>query len=76
MDDLGYDPTEGEERFCASCRHALRGEELSECVCAERLREGVAHLRGAQKWSPRWILAALDDAVVDEADSCECWEED
>ena len=65
----------GERRYCAECRHCARLDTLDCCVCELKLRDAVAGLKGAQRRSPRYILAAVEDAVVDEGDCCADCEE-
>lgn len=65
----------GERRYCGECRHCIESDELDRCVCAPKLKDAVAELKGAQRRSPRYILAAVEDAVVDESDCCADFEE-
>lgn len=65
----------GERRYCGECRHCLVSDELDRCVCAPRLADAVARLEGAQRRSPRYILAAVEDASVYEDDCCAGFEE-
>ena len=65
----------GERRYCAECRHCAGSDTLDRYVCELRLRDAVAELKGAQRRSPRHILAAVEDAVVDEGDRCADFEE-
>lgn len=59
-----------EMRCCSECRHCIGSDELDRCICGLKLAEAVAKLKGAQRWSPRYILAAVEDAVTDELDRC------
>ena len=65
----------GERRYCGECRHCIGSDELDRCICASRLGDAVAGLKGAQRRSPRYILAAVEDAVTDECDCCQEFEE-
>ena len=65
----------GERRYCAECRHCAGSDTLDRCVCELKLRDAVAELKGTQRRSPRYILAAVEDAVVDEGDRCADFEE-
>lgn len=65
----------GEAHCCAECRHCAGSDTLDCCVCELTLRDAVAGLKGAQRRSPRYILAAVEDAVVDESDYCADFEE-
>lgn len=65
----------GEVRCCGECRHCVESDELDRCVCGSRLRDAIAGLEGAQRRSPRYILAAVEDAVTDECDCCPEFEE-
>lgn len=65
----------GERRYCSECSHCIESDELDRCVCGPKLREAVAKLKGTQRWSPKYILAAVEDAVVDDGDCCADFEE-
>ena len=65
----------GERRYCSECVHCIESDELDCCVCELKLREAIAKLKGTQRWSPRYILAAVEDAVVDDSDCCADFEE-
>ena len=65
----------GERRYCGECRHCIDSDALGCCICAPRLKDAVAGLKGAQRRSPRYILAAVEDAAVDECDCCPEFEE-
>ena len=65
----------GERRYCGECRHCIESDELDRCVCAPRLADAAARLEGAQRRSPRYILAAVEDAVVYEDGCCAGFEE-
>lgn len=73
-DDIGRE-FGGERRYCSECRHCIDSDELGCCVCAPRLGDAIAELRGTQRRSPRYVLAAVEDAVVDEGDCCPEFEE-
>lgn len=65
----------GERRYCSECKHCFVSDELDCCVCTPKLADALAKLKGTQRWSPRYILAAVEDAVVDESDCCADFEE-
>lgn len=65
----------GGRRYCSECRHCIVSDELDCCVCAPKLADAVAGLEGAQRRSPEYILAAVEDAVTDEGDCCPEFEE-
>ena len=65
----------GERRYCSECVHCIESDELDCCVCEVNLRDAVAKLKGTQRWSPKYILAAVEDAVVDDSDCCIDFEE-
>lgn len=65
----------GERRYCSECRHCTVSDELDCRICAPTLADAMAQLKGTQRWSPRYILAAVEDAVVDEGDCCAEFEE-
>lgn len=65
----------GERRHCAECWHCARSYALGCYVCELKLKDAVAELEGARRRSPRYILAAVEDAVVDESDCCADFEE-
>lgn len=65
----------GERYYCSECRYCIESDELSCYVCELKLKDAVAELKGTQRWSPRYILAAVEDAVVDESDCCADFEE-
>lgn len=65
----------GERHYCCECRHCIESDELSCCVCGLTLKDAVAELKGAQRRSPRYILATVEDAVVGESDYCADFEE-
>ena len=64
-----------ERRYCSECRHCIESDTLGCCVCAPRLAEAVAGLKGAQRRSPRYIVAAVEDASTCEDDCCADFEE-
>lgn len=72
--DIGCDAC-GERRYCGECRHCIESDELDCCICASKLADAVAKLKGAQRRSPKYILAAVEDAVIDECDCCPEFEE-
>lgn len=65
----------GERRYCSECRHCIVSDELGCCVCAPKLADAAAKLKGAQRRSPKYILAAVEDAFVYEDDCCAGFEE-
>lgn len=60
----------GERRYCGECRHCIESDELDRCICGAKLADAAAGLEGTQRRSPRHIIAAVEDAVVDEGDCC------
>lgn len=65
----------GERRYCGDCAHLVESDTLDCSVCKLKLRDAIAGLRGTQRWSPKYILAAVEDAVTDECDCCADFEE-
>lgn len=65
----------GERRHCGECRHCIESDELDCCICAPKLADAVAGLKGAQRRSPEYILAAVEDASICEDDCCAGFEE-
>jgi hypothetical protein len=65
----------GERRYCSECKHCLVSDELDCCVCEVDLADAIAKLQGAQRRSPKYILAAVEDAVTNEGDCCPEFEE-
>ena len=65
----------GDRRYCGECRHCIVSDELDCCICAPTLADAMAQLKGTQRWLPKYILAAVEDAVVDESDCCAEFEE-
>lgn len=65
----------GERRYCSECRHCIESDELDCCICALTLADAMAQLKGTQRWSPRYILAAVEDAIIYENDYCADFEE-
>lgn len=65
----------GERRYCSECRHLVESDALDHCVCMLMLKRGISKLRGTHRWMPECILAAVEDAVVDEGDCCAEFEE-
>lgn len=65
----------GERRYCSECRHCIESDELDCCIFAPTLANAVAKLKGTQRWSPKYILAAVEDAVTDEGNCCPEFEE-
>lgn len=65
----------GERRYCSECRHCIESDELGCCVCAPRLADAAAGLDGTRRWSPRHIIAAVEDASVYEDGCCAGFEE-
>lgn len=64
-----------ERRYCSECRHCIESDGLDCCICAPKLADAVAKLKGSQRWSPRYFIAAVEDAVTDESDCCADFEE-
>nr|DAG17675.1 MAG TPA: hypothetical protein [Caudoviricetes sp.] len=64
-----------ERRYCSECRHCIESDELDCCVCEVDLADAVAKLQGAQRRSPRYILAAVEDATTNEGNCCADFEE-
>lgn len=64
-----------ERRYCSECRHCIVSDELDCCICALKLADAIAKLKGSQRWSPRYILAAVEDAVTDGSECCADFEE-
>lgn len=64
-----------EGRHCSECRHCIVSDELGCCICTLKLADAIAKLKGSQRWSPRYILAAVEDAVIDESECCVEFEE-
>lgn len=65
----------GERRYCVECRHCIESDELDCCVCEVDLADAIAKLQGAQRRSPKYILAAVEDAFIYEDDCCADFEE-
>lgn len=65
----------GKRRYCADCAHLIESDALDCRVCDLKLRDAIASSRGSQRWLPERILAAVEDAVVDEGDCCADFEE-
>lgn len=65
----------GERRYCSECKHCIESDELDCCICALTLADAMAQLKGTQRWSPRYILAAVEDAIIYENDYCADFEE-
>lgn len=65
----------GERRYCSECRHCIESDELDCCICALTLADAVAKLKGTQRWLPKYIIAAVEDAVTNEGDCCPEFEE-
>lgn len=69
-----------ERRYCSECRHCIGSDELDCCICGLKLKEAVAGLKGTQRWTPKYILAAVEDSIVPDdsyyADDCCEWEEE
>ena len=59
-----------EGRHCGECRHCIESDGLDRCICGPKLADAIAGLEGARRRSPRHILAAVEDATVDEWDCC------
>lgn len=65
----------GERRYCSECRHCIESDELDCCICASTLANAISKLQGAQRRSPKYILAAVEDAVTNEGNCCPEFEE-
>ena len=65
----------GERCYCSECRHCIESDVLDCCICAPKLADAIAKLKGSQRWSPRYFIAAVEDAVMDESDCCVEFEE-
>lgn len=65
----------GERCYCSECGHCIESDELDCCICALMLADAMAQLKGTQRWSPRHILAAVEDAIIYENDYCTDFEE-
>lgn len=72
--DIGCDAC-GERRYCVECKHCIESDTLDCCICAPKLADAVAKLKGTQRWSPKYILAAVEDAFTYEDDCCVDFEE-
>lgn len=64
-----------ERRYCGECGHCIVSDELDCCICTLKLADAIAKLEGSQRWSPTYILAAVEDAVTDESECCVEFEE-
>lgn len=64
-----------EGRHCGECRHCIDSDELDRRICGPKLADAIARLEGTRRRSPRHILAAVEDAAVDECDRCPEFEE-
>jgi hypothetical protein len=65
----------GERRYCSECRHCIVSDELDCCICDVDLANAISKLQGAQRRSPRYIIAAVEDATTNEGDCCAGFEE-
>ncbi len=65
----------GERRYCSECRHCIESDELDCCICEGALADAIAQLKGAQRRSPKYIIAAVEDAVTNEGNCCPEFEE-
>ena len=65
----------GEGRHCGECRHCIESDGLDCRICAPALADAVSKLQGAQRRSPEYIIAAVEDAITDEGDCCADFEE-
>ena len=65
----------GERRYCSECRHCIVSDELDCCICEVGLANAVSKLQGAQRRSPKYIIAAVEDATTNEGDCCADFEE-
>lgn len=57
-------------RRCGECAHRIDSDGLDRCICGPRLAGAIAGPGGARRLSPMHIVAAVEDAVVDEGDCC------
>ena len=73
-DDIGR-AFGAERRYCSECRHCIESDELDCCICGVDLADAIAKLKGTQRWSPKYILAAVEDATTNEGDCCSDFEE-
>lgn len=64
-----------ERRYCSECRHCIESDELDCCTCELKLKDAIAGLKGTHRWSPKYILAAVEDATTDEGNCCADFEE-
>lgn len=64
-----------ERRYCSECRHCIESDTLDCCICAPKLADAVSKLQGAQRRSPKYIIAAVEDAFTYEDDCCADFEE-
>lgn len=64
-----------ERRYCSECIHCIESDELDCCICEIALADAIARLKGAQRRSPRYILAVVEDATTNEGDCCADFEE-
>lgn len=69
-----------ERRYCSECKHYIESDELDCCICGLKLKDAIAKLQGAQRRSPKYIIAAVEDSIVPDdgyyADDCCKWEEE
>lgn len=73
-DDIGR-AFGADRRCCGECGHCIESDGLDRCICGPKLAGALAGLEGAQRRSPGYILAAVEDAVTDECDCCADFEE-
>lgn len=64
-----------ERRYCSECKHCIISDELDCCICEVDLTDAIAKLQGAQRRLPKYIIAAVEDAVTDEGNCCLGFEE-
>lgn len=64
-----------ERRYCSECRHCIESDELDCCICEVDLADAIAKLKDTQCLSPKYILAAVEDATTNEANCCTDFEE-
>lgn len=65
----------GERRYCCECAHAVESDMICGSVCCLKLKRALTGLKGTQRWTPKCILAVVEDAVVNEGDYCTEFEE-
>lgn len=64
-----------ERRHCGECRHCIESDELDCRICDVGLADAIAKLKGTRRRSPKYILAAVEDAITNEGNCCADFEE-